>query len=291
MRIVLAGASGFIGSQLVPALRSHAHEVVTLVRRPATGFDQVRWDPAAGLGPSVLEGAHAVINLAGVGIGDKRWTDDYRRQLLESRLTATTAIARACAEAGVPRLLNASAVGIYGHRGDEVVDEKSTTGDGFLPSLCRDWEHATAPAARAGTRVILLRSGLVLGRAGGLLPRLALLTTMMAGGKLGNGKQYFPWIAAADEVGAIGHLLSADLEGPVNLVAPQQVTNAEFTRALGSALHRPTPWRIPGFALRLVLGEFADEVLSGQRAVPRMLTDFRYPFVHPTLESALGAAA
>lgn len=289
MRIVLAGASGFIGSLLVPALRSAGHEVITLVRRPASGFDQIRWDPAAGLGASVLEGARAVINLAGAGIGDRRWTDDYRRELLESRLTTTTAIAQACAAADVPRLLNASAVGIYGHRGDEVVDERSSTGDGFLASLCRDWEHATAPASRAGTRVIMLRTGLVLGRSGGLLPRLALLTKMMAGGKLGNGRQYFPWIAATDAVGAIDHLLTADAEGPVNLVAPQQVTNAEFTRALGHALHRPTPWRVPGFALRLVLGEFADEVLTGQRAVPTVLTGLRYRYRLPTLPEALAA--
>lgn len=290
MRIVTAGVSGFIGSQLLPALRAAGHQVQTLVRRTASGPDEISWDPDSGrLGNAVLDGADAVINLCGVGVGDRRWTPAYQELIRTSRVHPTELLAQGCAVAGVPVLLNASAVGIYGDGGDQPVDETSPPGSSFLAGVCVDWEAATEAARSGGVRVVNLRSGLVLGRAGGLLPRLALMTKLLVGGRLGSGQQYFPWISIADEVRAIGFLLSADVRGPVNLVAPTPVTNAEFTAALGSVLRRPTPWVVPAFALKAALGGFAVEVLGGQRAVPAALTSADFDFSHRELAGALHA--
>ncbi len=186
-------------------------------------------------------------------------------------------------------LVNASGIGYYGDRGEEPVDESTGSGDTFLAGLCRDWEAATAPARGGGTRVAICRSGLVLGKDGGLVPRLGLVIKLFAGGRLGSGKQYFPWVSATDEIDAMLHLLTADVEGPVNIVAPEQVTNAQFTKEFGRHLHRPTPWWVPGFALHTVLGEFAEELLGGQRAVPGALDASGFVFTHPRLAEALTA--
>lgn len=292
MRIVAAGTGGFIGGHLVPALRAAGHTVTVLVRRPPRGGDEVAWDPDAGVLPAAaLQGADAVINLCGAGIGDRRWKRHRKELLRSSRLNPTSLLASACVRLGVPVLLNASAVGYYGHRGDEVVTEADAPGDGFLARLCVDWEAATEPAARAGVRVVLLRTGLVLGHNGGMLPQLSLLTKLFLGGRLGSGRQQWPWISITDEVSAIGYLCRAPVSGPVNLTAPNPVTNAEFTAELGRVLHRPTPWVVPRFALRAVLGGFADEVTTGQRAVPAALTGSGYRFLHPQLQTALRAWA
>lgn len=288
MHIIAAGASGFLGSRLVKELRAGGHGVTQLVRTPPSAHDQVRWDPDGGkLGVAVLNGADAVINLCGAGVADKRWTPAYKELIRTSRLRPTALLASTCAEAGVPVLINASAVGYYGPRGDEKIDESAHAGTNYLAGVCVDWENATATAKEAGVRVALIRTGLVLGREGGLLPKLGLLTKLFANGRLGSGRQYSPWISATDEIDAITFLLTADVAGPVNLTAPAPVTNAEFTREMGRALHRPTPWVIPKFALSAVLGEFAGEVTTGQNAIPAVLTEAGYTFKHPTLAEAL----
>jgi uncharacterized protein (TIGR01777 family) len=290
MHIVVAGASGFLGSRLRKELQAGGHRVTQLVRSAPSAPDQVRWDPDGGkLGPAVLAGADAVINLCGVGVGDKRWTPAYKELIRTSRVRPTELLAKTSVDAGVPVLVNASAVGYYGPRGDEKIDESAHAGTSFLAGVCVDWENATAAAADGGVRVAAIRTGLVLGREGGLLPKVGLLTKLLAGGRLGSGRQYYPWISATDEIDAIVFLLTADVAGPVNLTAPVPVTNADFTRELGRALHRPTPWVVPKFALSAVLGEFAGEVTTGQNAVPTVLTESGYTFQHPTLAEALQA--
>ena len=288
MHIIAAGASGFLGSRLLTELRAGDHRVTQLVRHAPAGPDQVRWDPDGGkLGTAVLSDADAVINLCGAGVGDKRWTPAYKELIRTSRVRPTELLAKTCAEAGVGVLVNASAVGYYGPRGDERIDETAHAGTSFLAGVCVDWENATAAAKDGGVRVVSIRTGLVLGRAGGLLPKLSLLTRLFANGRLGSGRQFYPWISVTDEINAISFLLTADVTGPVNLTAPTPVTNAEFTRELGRALHRPTPWVVPKFVLSAVLGEFAGEVTSGQNAVPTALLDAGYTFSHPTLAEAL----
>ena len=288
MKIVVAGASGFIGTRLVAALRPTEHQVVQLVRRAPTGPDQVQWNPDSGqLDRSVLEDAGAVVNLCGAGAGDKRWNDAYRRLIVTSRVRPTELLAQACADAGTPALINGSAIGFYGHRGDETVDESSGSGSDFFAGVCRDWEAATVAADESGTRVVHLRTGLVLGHEGGLLPKLLLVTKLFAGGRLGSGKQYYSWISAVDAIAAIQYLLTADLAGPVNLTAPNPVRNAEFVREIGRAAHRPTPWIVPEFAIDLVVGGFAGEIVNGQRVVPTVLEKSGFTFTHPTLPEAL----
>lgn len=288
MHIIAAGASGFVGSRLLTELRAGGHRVTQLVRHAPSGPDQVRWDPDGGkLGTAVLRDVDAVVNLCGAGVGDKRWTPAYKELIRTSRVRPTELLAKSCAEAAVPVLVNASAVGYYGPRGDEIIDEKAPAGTTFLAGVCVDWENATAAATAGNVRVVSIRTGLVLGREGGLLPKLGLLTKLFANGRLGSGRQYYPWISATDEINAISFLLTADVAGPVNLTAPVPVTNAEFTRELGRALHRPTPWVVPKIALSAVLGEFAGEVTTGQNAVPTALLDAGYTFTHPTLPEAL----
>lgn len=290
MKIVAAGVTGFIGSRLTTALRSAGHQVVQLVRGVPGTSDQIRWDPDHGeLDTAVLDDADAVVNLCGAGAGDQRWNDSYRRLILTSRVRPTELLARSCAQAGTPVLVNASAIGFYGHRGDETVDESSGSGADYFSGVCRDWEAATAVAAAAGTRVVNLRTGLVLGREGGLLPKLTLVTKLLAGGRLGSGRQFYSWISATDETDAILHLLTADVAGPVNLTAPHPVRNAEFVREIGRALHRPTPWIVPEFALKLVVGGFAGEIVNGQRVVPTVLEKSGFVFTSPTLPEALRA--
>lgn len=290
MRVLVAGSSGLIGTALVAALREAGHEVSRLVRRAPGGPDEVRWDPAAGQLPAdALDGVDAVVNLCGVGVGDKRWSGSYKQAIRDSRLEPTTLLAGALAARGTGVLVNASAVGYYGDTGTREVDESSPVGGGFLARVCADWEQATAPAAAAGVRVVTLRTGLVLSRHGGLMGKLRPLYKLALGGRLGSGKQYYPWISLTDEVGAIVHAVTHDdVRGPLNLTGPAPVTNAEFNRATAAAFGRPAPWVVPGFAMKAVLGEFAEEgVLAGQRAVPRALETSGYTFTHRTLGEAL----
>jgi len=290
MKIISAGASGFLGSRLLTRLRADGHEVVQLVRRTPKNTAEASWDPDAGaLDLALLDGVDAVVNLCGAGVGDKRWNTRYREVIRTSRVRPTELLAGAAARTGVPVLVNASAVGYYGPTGNEVVDESAHAGTTFLAGVCVDWEKATTKAQDAGVRVVNLRTGLVLGREGGLLPKLSLITRLFAGGRLGSGRQYYPWISATDEIDAIRHLLITEVQGPANLTAPHPVTNAEFTRELGRALHRPTPWVVPTFALRLAVGDFAQEIVTGQNAVPTVLADSGFAFRHPTLAEALSS--
>ena len=292
MKIAITGSSGLIGSALVPALLDDGHTVLRLVRRPPAGADELRWDPPTRtLDPAALSGVDAVVNLAGVGIGDRRWTAARKRAVLASRVDATETVAAAVAAVDPrPRaLLSASAIGWYGDTGDSTVDESAPAGHDFLADLCGRWEAATRTAAEAGVRVAHLRSGLVCGR-GGLLGRLLPLARLGLAAPLGSGRQWWSWISLADEVGAIRHVLGADgVAGPVNLTGPEPVTNREFTTTLGRVLHRPVVLPpVPRVALRLAIGEFADVgVVAGQRVLPRVLQETGYRFRHETVEQAL----
>jgi uncharacterized protein len=293
MRIVVSGASGLIGTALVAHLRRAGHEVLPLVRRQP-GAGEIGWDPrAATIDADALEGTDAVVNLSGAGIGDHRWTDAYQRELLESRTSTTGLLARTIA--GLARrpavLLSGSAIGWYGPRGDEALDETSAPGEGFLADVCRQWEAATAPAEAAGIRVAHLRTGIVLSAKGGALKKQLPLFKLALGGKFGDGRQWQSWISLADEIGAITHLLSADVSGAVNLTAPHPVTNAEFTRELAAAVHRPAVLPIPSFGPKLLLGrELAEALLfTGQRVLPAALLASGYDFLHPSLPEALEA--
>ena len=290
MKIVISGASGLIGTQLVAKLSSSGHEVVRLVRRsPKSG--EIQWNPKSGtLDAAALEGTDAVIHLSGAGIGDKRWTDGYRKEILDSR-TATTALL-ATTMASLSRkpsvFLSGSAIGIYGARNDEQLTEVSTHGTGFLAEVCEQWEAAAKPAVDAGIRTVYLRTGIVLSPKGGALKKLLPLFKLGVGGKFGNGKQWQSWISIDDEIGAIEHLLTANVSGAVNLTAPNPVTNAEFTKVLASVLKRPAIVPVPTFAPKIVLGgELADALLfTGQRVIPAALNASGYMFKHTTLESA-----
>ncbi len=288
MHIIAAGASGFLGHRLIGKLKSGGHQVTQLVRSAPKDADQVTWDPDRGeLDPAVLEGADAVVNLCGVGVGDKRWSPSYRDLIRSSRVNPTRLLAMTCVTANVPVLVNASGIGYYGPRGDEWIDETNNAGTSFLAGVCVDWERATEAADAGGVRVVHLRTGLVLGHEAGLLPQLTLITKLFAGGRLGSGRQYYPWISATDEIDAMVHLLTAKVSGPVNMCGPEPVTNAEFGKELGRQLHRPTPWMVPKFALQIVVGEFAEEIVTGQRAAPRVLADSGFVFSHATLPEAL----
>jgi uncharacterized protein len=291
MRIVVGGASGFIGTALVDRLRGAGHEVVRLVRRGSTGPDEVTWRPSVEpLEPAAVDGVDAAVNLAGVAVGDHRWTEAYKALIRSSRVNSTRALASAIAAAKAPPrvLLNASAVGFYGDTGDRETDESAPAGTGYLPSVCQAWEAATEPAGAAGIRVAHLRTGLVLGPGGGLLKPVLPLFRLGLGGPLGSGRQWMPWVSLADVVAAIEFLLGADeITGAVNVTGPAPVTNAEFTRTLGRVLHRPAVLPVPAFALRLALGEFGAEALRGQRVLPAVLAGAGYRFRHADLESAL----
>ncbi|WP_225728697.1 MULTISPECIES: TIGR01777 family oxidoreductase [unclassified Nocardia] len=293
MKVVIAGSSGLIGTALVAALRRDGHEVARLVRRPTAAPDEFRWDPArAELDERALRGADAAVNLCGAGLGRRRWNGSFKQELRDSRITPTDVLANAVAAAGVPVLVNASGVHYYGGAtGDRVVDESASAGTGFLATLCQDWEAATRPAADAGVRTVLLRSAVVLAGGGGMLGMLRPLYSLGLGGRLGDGRQYTPWISLDDEIGAILFALDTEtIAGPINSVGPAPVTNAEFTRALGRVLHRPTPFVVPAFALRALVGEFAEEaILHGPRAIPTALEEAGYQFHHPTIGAALAA--
>ncbi len=290
MRVAITGATGLIGTPLVGALRQHGHTVTRLVRKAATSGDR-QWDPtAASLDPSLLSGIDTVIHLAGAGIGDHRWTDEYKALIRSSRVQSTNLLARAMAAADGPKvLLSGSAIGIYGDRSDEQLDETSELGSGFLADVCREWEGATAPAESAGVRVVHLRTGIVLTPAGGALKKLLPLFRLGLGGRFGNGRQWQSWISIDDEVAAIESMLTSSVSGAVNLTAPNPVTNSEFSRVLGKVLKRPALFPVPPLAPRLAVGrELADNLLfQGQRVLPKALEADGYHFQHPTLQSAL----
>lgn len=291
--IAIAGSSGLIGSALVSTLRASDRRVLRIVRRAPSNGDELFWNPDTGeFDAGALNDVDAVVNLCGVGVGDKRWSGAFKQSLRDSRIGPTEVLAGAVADAGVPVLINASAVGYYGDTRDRVTDESAPQGQGFLAGLCADWEAATAPAVAAGSRVVLLRTGLVMGPSGGMVNRLKPLFSLGLGARLGNGRQYIPWISLEDEVRAVLFAMTNEtLSGPVNLTGPAPVTNAEFTAALGRALNRPTPVMVPGFALRTLLGEIADEgLLVGQRAIPAALERAGFNFHHNTVGEALAYA-
>jgi uncharacterized protein len=297
MLVVVTGASGLIGTALTRRLRAEGHQVLRLTRSRPTGADQAQWDPAAGqLDPDALAKADAVVHLAAKNIGEQlRWTARTKRELLASRVVGTALVARIMADLaggsgpGPRVLLCASGVGFYGDRGDEVLTEASSGGSGFLADLCRQWEAAADPAREAGLRVVHLRTGPVQDTAGGGLPKQALMFRLGLGGRLGSGRQWLSWTSLDDIVGAYVHALThEELDGPVNNVAPNPVTNAEFTATLARVLHRPALLPIPELGPKLVLGEAADEFLFvSQRAHPLRLLETGYRFQFPELEPAL----
>lgn len=290
MRILIAGSSGLIGQPLVATLRAAGHEVRRLVRARSSADDAYRWDPPAGrVEDRAFEGVDAVINLCGSPMG-LRWSAARKQMITDSRVEPTDVLAEEVAERGIPALLNASGISYYGETSDTAVDETSPAGKGFLPGLCQRWEAATGAAARAGARVVNLRTGLVLAH-GGLLGPLRPLFRLGLGARLGDGRQFMPWISLRDEVAAIRFLVEHEtVSGPVNLCVPEPVTNAEFTRSLARMLHRPAPWRVPAFALRLALGEAADELaLMSLRVLPTVLTKAGYSFTDTRLDQALAA--
>lgn len=295
LTIAISGSSGLIGTALTTRLRADGHTVMPMVRTTARE-GEIHYDPRAGqLDPEHLIGVDAIVHLAGAGIGDRRWTAAYRREILESRTLSTSLIARSMAEVvnrGGPRtLLSGSAIGFYGATDDQELNERSDAGDGFLADVCREWEAATSPADDAGIRVAHLRTGIVLSPAGGALKKLLPLFRFGLGGRMGSGRQWQSWISIDDQVGAIAFLLTADISGPVNLTAPTPVTNSEFTKVLAEALSRPALLPIPSFGPRLLLGrDLADALLfTGQRVLPERLTEAGFSFEHSTLAEAFAS--
>ena len=291
--VAITGSSGLIGSALARALESHGHVIKRLVRRPANNANEIAWDPLRGqLDPRALEGVEVVVNLAGESL-DKRWTTATKTLIRDSRVKGTALLARTIASLPTKPLvfLSGSAMGIYGSRGDETLDEASTLGNDFLASVCKEWEAATAPAADAGIRVVNLRTGLVLARHGGALRKMLLPFQLGIGGRLGDGRQWTSWIALSELVDALSFAIRRDsVAGPVNLVAPNPVTNREFARTLGYVLGRPAFIPVPHFALKLVFGEMAEgTILASQRMRPRRLLEHGFDFALPTLERALRA--
>jgi len=292
MNILVSGASGLVGSALIPTLESAGHTVARLVRlRPDAGSPDVYWDPTGQFDPvGGIEGFDAVVHLAGESVA-ARWTRDRKARILNSRKQGTMTVASAVARSKRPPkvLVSASAVGYYGNRGDEVLTEESASGSDFLADVARQWEAALAPATQAGIRTVMLRIGFILSPRGGGLARMLPPFRMGLGGRLGSGRQWMSWISIHDVVGAIQHALGAEsLGGPVNAVAPHPVTNAEFTRTLGRVVGRPTIFPMPAFAARLAFGEMADALLlSSQRVQPVKLQSSGFQFRHPELEGAL----
>lgn len=292
VRVIVGGASGLIGKALTTRLRGDGHVVTALVRRDA-GPGESRWDPASRtIDAAGLEGADAVVNMAGAGIADRRWSPDRKAILVDSRVGSTSLLASTLGGLTRPPkvLVNASAIGIYGERGEEELTEESDPGTGFLAGLCQRWEEATARAVEAGIRVVNLRTGIVLAPRGGALGRQLPLFRAALGGRLGTGRQWTSWISLEDEIGIITRLLGdAKLAGPVNAVAPEPVRNSDFTAALGRAVHRPTVFAVPATALRLAFGpELTSEaILASQRVLPSRLAAAGHRFRHSTVDEAL----
>jgi uncharacterized protein len=294
MNILITGASGLVGSALIPALATAGHQVSRLVRSQPRGEAEIQWDPMTGIRDLArLEGMDAVIHLAGENIAAGRWTAEQKARIRNSRVQGTQTLCQALTQLALPPkvLISASAMGYYGDRGAEVLHEESAPGRGFLPEICIAWEAATQPAEKSGIRVVLLRIGIVLSPTGGPLAKMLLPFKFGLGGVIGSGQQYMSWIALDDLTSAIVHTLTTEaLRGPVNCAAPNPVTNSEFTKTLGSVLVRPTFFPVPAFALRLVLGEMADDLLlSGTRLEPKRLLETQFRFRHPQLEGALRA--
>ncbi len=293
-RIVVAGAAGLIGTALVRSLTADGHEVVRLVRRTPRADDEVEWDPERQTVDALgLSGCDALVNLAGAGIADHRWSDAYKRTIRDSRVLGTATLAEAVAALDRPPrvFLNGSAVGFYGDTGERAVDESAPPGDGFLPSVCVEWEEAAAPAQEAGVRTVFARTGLVIAAKGGAGARLFPLFKAGLGGRMGDGRQYWSYIALHDHVAALRHLLDSEsLSGPFNLTAPEPLTNREITAAMGRVLHRPTLFTVPAPALKVVLGEMAQEVLGSQRVLPTRLLKSGFAFAFPGIEETVRAA-
>jgi uncharacterized protein len=295
MRIAVTGASGLIGSALIPALREHGHDVLRFVRRLPREADEVRWDPSRGgvqgIDPDSLTGVNAVVHLSGAGVGDRRWTEAYKKEILESRVRSTRTIAAAIARAdnGPSVFISASAIGFYGQTGDSAVDETAPRGEGFLAEVTEAWEGAAEDARVAGVRVVHPRSGLVMSSKGGAWGRMLPLFRLGVGGTLGSGRQYWSFISMRDELSALQYLLTADLAGPVNLTAPNPATNAEVTSAMSRALRRPAILPVPSLALKIALGEFSSEVLGSLRVVPTALMNSGFTFADPTIDAALAS--
>lgn len=290
MRVLVSGATGLIGSALSRALAARGDEVVALTR----GANGITWEPSAGRIDGSVDGFDAVVHLAGAGIGDHRWTEAYKQEIRNSRVEGTRALAEALASAhDKPAVfVSGSAVGWYGNRGrEELLDENSTPGDDFLAQVCRDWEVSAQPAADAGIRTAIIRTGVVLSRDGGALSRLLLPFKLGLGGKVGRGSQYMSWITLADEVRAILHIIDGDLAGPINLTAPHPCTNETFTKMLGEILHRPTLLPTPTFALKAVMGAELVQalLLDGQRVFPKALEADGFEFTSTIVEDGLRA--
>ena len=298
--VLLSGASGMLGAAVGKALASQGVQVLRLVRREPKSSQEIRWNPSAPDGDltgetlQTLQGLSAAIHLSGANVSSRRWTKAYKEEMYESRAGTTKVLSEILARIAKPPsvLVCASAVGFYGERGDQILDEGSAPGDGYFPSLCQAWEAATRPAEEAGIRVVHLRFAMVIGPDGGALARLAPIFKLGLGGKLGSGRQWMSWISEADAVAAILYAIgSPKISGPVNASSPQPVTNAEFTRLLGEAVHRPAILPAPAFALRLAFGEMADEaLLASTRAIPKRLQEAGFSFQHPTLSGAFAAA-
>jgi uncharacterized protein len=293
LRILITGSSGLIGSALTSFLAARGHEILPIIRaRDKIPAHAIPWNPSAGTLPlEALEGADAVIHLAGENIAGGRWTADRKHRILESRRRGTSLLVDSLSRLSAPPrvLISASAIGYYGNRGEEVLKENSSPGQGFLADVCREWEEAAGPAAQKGIRLVMARTGLVLSSAGGVLSRIVLPYRMGLGGRIGNGRQYMSWIALDDLTRAIYHAIQKeDITGPMNAVAPRPVTNLEFTETLGRVLSRPMLFPLPAAAARLLLGEMADALLlASARVEPASLLNSGFRFQYPDLDSAL----
>ncbi|MFM6840872.1 MAG: TIGR01777 family oxidoreductase [Candidatus Planktophila sp.] len=287
-RIAITGASGLIGSALVGHLKSEGHTVQRLVRRTPVSPDEVKWDPKTGyVDIEALRGVDAIIHLAGAGVGDKRWNRKYKAEILNSRLLGTTAIANAVSELAPQVFISASAIGWYGESGNRAVVESDKCGDDFLAAVCREWEGAADTAHN--TRTVKIRTGLVLDPTGGALGKMLPLFRFGLGGKMGNGKQWWSWITLHDLIRAITFILDNDISGPVNLTAPNPVTNQEFTSALARAMHRPALFPAPAIALKLAMGGFSAEILGSKKVMPTVLTAAGFEWDYPHITNALSA--
>ncbi len=287
-RIAITGASGLIGSALVGHLKSEGHTVQRLVRRTPVAPDEVQWDPKTGyVDLEALRGVDAIIHLAGAGVGDKRWNKKYKAEILNSRLMGTTTIAHAVTELSPQVFISASAIGWYGESGNRAVVESDKCGDDFLAAVCREWEAAADLATN--TRTVKIRTGLVLDPTGGALGKMLPLFRFGLGGKLGNGKQWWSWITLHDLIRAISFLLENNISGPVNLTAPNPVTNQEFTSALARALHRPALFPAPALGLKVALGGFSSEILGSKKVVPQVLAEAGFEWDYPHITNALTA--
>ena len=285
-RIAISGSSGLIGTALVGHLKSEGHTVQRLVRRAPVASDEVQWDPQTGfVDLTALTGVDAIIHLAGVGVGDKRWTKKFKSEILNSRLLGTTTIAKAVAELKPQVFISASAIGWYGESGNRAVVETDRVGDDFLAAVCREWESAADLAG--DVRTVKIRTGLVLDPTGGALGKMLPLFRLGFGGKLGSGKQWWSWITLHDQIRAVVFALENQISGPVNVTSPNPVTNQEFTSALARALHRPVLFPAPAIALKIALGGFSSEVLGSKKVIPHVLQEAGFTWDYPHITEAL----